>query len=223
VIVESYGPTRVYIVSFGITLFASLLLLADLLGSFADSTATFTGRLASDAERTRDIAGGALLLVAALLVVCSGQTLRHDLSRSESRLGVDLISALSMVAASGLLASSGLLLAPPVSNSFGAVFSDPGIEGVAAAGIAQTGTVLLYCTLLFVGIWTILVARVARTIGVVGPVSWTTALMVGALTLFSISVVATLPVALWWVAFGLTCRLPATKGSSRAATLPRES
>jgi hypothetical protein len=134
---DSYRPSRAFVVAFGIALLGSLLLLADLLSSFADPNAAFAERLENDVMRLRDTSGGTLLLVAALCSVCAGQTLRHDLSSSEPLLGVDLISALSAVVASGLVASSGLLLASPVSRSLGDVTSDPGIEVVAAAGVRR--------------------------------------------------------------------------------------
>jgi hypothetical protein len=208
---ESYGATRVLALAFGLTLLASMLLLADLLGSLADSNATYSARIHDGATRARDTAGGALLIVAAMLLACTGQALRRDLSRAGAGLAADIVAALSFVAAPGLLAATGLLLTAPVSAWVGDLFDDPSIDAGAAAALSQAGTVALWCAMPVLGAWTILAAHMARRSGATGRPSLITAWIAGLLTLIAVTVAATFPIAIWWAVFGLTARLPADR------------
>ncbi|MGK2965710.1 MAG: hypothetical protein ACSLFM_08885 [Tepidiformaceae bacterium] len=185
---------------------AAFALLGELLGSTADSTQTFTDHFADDATRFGDIAGALLLVVAAVFLVALGLTLWRMLATEPPSLRIDLIGSLAIVVAAALVASAALLVAPPLLQSFGDLFDDPGMEPGATAGIAQAGSVGVILCAMLLGGWTVLFAVVAYGAGVIGRRSMIAACVVGGLSLLAITVGAAAPLGVWWLVVGLRWR-----------------
>lgn len=175
----------------GVTYLVGLVLLSDLLGSSADSTAAYTEHFASASARTGDIAGSLLLFVAAILVVVC--TVLPPGARRPPNSRYLLLMPVSVVAATMLAVSSALLLTAPLMKSFGDIFGDPGLDPVGAAAVAQAGTATFVLAALALGFWTVLISLGTRRSEIV------TAWCVAALTLAAISVVAAFPIGLWWL------------------------
>ena len=177
-------------------------LLGELVGSSADSTQTFTDHFNNDTSRFGDIAGSSALIVAALLIVPLGLSLRQRLSGETPELKVDLVAGLAILSASGLLLSAGLLVTAPLWQSFGDLFDDPGMEPAVAAGVAQAGIAVLLATLFVLAAWTFLAASLARKAGRIPRWLSIAGWVAATLALFGITGAAALPLGLWWVALG---------------------
>lgn len=195
-----YGSLRPFAAAFGVCYVAAFVLLGDLLGSSADSTETFTEYWESDARVAANIIGGVLLMAAAVFAVCCGLIVRHESTSEQPGLRADLLPALATLAGAGLFVSAGLLLTPPILQSIGDAFSDPGLAPDVAAGVAQAGTIVLICTVLLLGGWTVLVAHAGRAVGACGRPWVIAAWIVAAFALAGVTVGAALPLGLWWIA-----------------------
>lgn len=203
---ERYGSVRGAAVGFGLTYLLGFFMLGELLGSSADSTQSYTDHFDDDTARFGDIAGALALLAAAAFVVPVGLALRHELATSRPTLKVDLLAGLAVVSAAGILVSAGMLLAPPLWQSLGDVTDDPGMEPAVAAGVAQVGTAVLLCSLILLASWTFLAIHLTRKEGRVP--GWLSVVGWGAagLALLGITVVAALPLGLWWIGLGIFWR-----------------
>lgn len=204
----TYATLRPFAAGFGLCYLAAFVLLGDLLGSSADSTATFTEYWESDARVAANIMGGVLLMAASVLAVCCGLIVRHESTTEHPGLRDDLVAALATLAGAGLFVSAGLLVTPPVLQSFGDAFSDPGLTPDVAAGVAQAGIIMLLCTLLLLGVWVVLVAYAGRAAGACGTPWVIAAWIVAAFALLGVTVGAALPMGLWWVAIAWRWRAP---------------
>lgn len=215
---NSYGSVRAAALGFGVSYLVAGVMLAELAGSSADSTATFTVHFDNEASRFGDIAGCISLLVASFFLVATGLTLRQRLTAPMPTLRADLVAALALLGAAGLLVSAGLLVAPPLLQSFGDLYDDPGLEPAVAAGIAQAGIVVLLATLIVLGAFTALVAQLAHSAGAMHrwflPAGW----IVAVLTLLGVTGVAAFPLGLWWaaLAFGWRPRQSSQHGEAAA-------
>lgn len=208
---QNYGSVRAGALAFGFAYLAGGILLAELIGSSADSTETFTTHFDDDLLRYGDIIGSLLLVGASIPLVCIGLTIRQELVLAQPSLRIDLIAALSLLGAAGLLASGSLLLTPPLLQSFGDLFTDPGLEPASAAALAQAGTVALLCTLLVLGAWTALVARTSRSGQRIGSWLYISGVAAAALTVLGITGAAAFPLGIWWIVFAFRWRESARK------------
>ncbi|MEX2080493.1 MAG: hypothetical protein WEC33_02665 [Dehalococcoidia bacterium] len=209
----AYGSVRATALGFGLTYLTGGVLLAELVGSSADSTATFTTHFDDDAARFGDIAGSLLLMVSSVFVLCAGLTLRERLRGPRATLRVDLVAALAFLGAAALFVSAGLLLSAPLLQSFGDLVDDPGMEPAVAAGFAQAGTIALISSVLLLGAWTALVAHVAHSAGAIGRWFRLTGWVVAGLTVFAVTGIAAFPLGVWWVALAFGWR-PAREQTS---------
>jgi hypothetical protein len=208
VVLTTYGSVRVTALGFGLTYLAGGVLLAELVGSSADSTATFTEHFDDNAARFGDIAGSLILMASSVFVLCTGLTLRERLLGPQPRLRVDLLAALALLCAAALFVSAGLLLSAPFLQSFGDLYGDPGMEPAVAAGLAQAGTVALICAVMLLGAWTGLVAHVAHSAGAIGRWFNVTGWIAAGMTLFAVTGIATFPLGVWWIALAFGWRSP---------------
>ena len=203
---RTYGSVRMATAGFGLAYLIAFALLGDLLGSSADSTATFTEHFADDSARWGDFAGGLVFVTAALFLVAAGLTLRQRLASETPALKVDMVAGLALLAAGGLLVSAGLLLTVPATLALGDITDDTGIEPGPAAGIAQAGTVVLIATVLCLGALTALVAHVAGAQGAIGRWLSRSGWVVAVLTLAGWTGAAALPLGVWWLALAFRWR-----------------
>jgi hypothetical protein len=138
--------------AFAITFTAALALLADLLGTFADSDETFAEYFNSAADRNRSVAGGVLLFVSGVVVMpfLSGLARAADAGSGSQR--IKLAGALSPLAGGLVIASAAALATVGASRLMADLFdesSDP-FQGSSIVVLPQLGYVLL----VFAG-WTV--------------------------------------------------------------------
>lgn len=137
---------------FAITFAAGLLMLADLLGTFADSDETFVEYFDSAADRNRSAAGGVVLFISGvvLLPFLSGLIRAVDAGSGSQR--ARLAGALSPIASALIIASAAALATVGASRLMADLFdesSDP-FQGSSIVVLPQLGYVLL----VFAG-WTV--------------------------------------------------------------------
>jgi hypothetical protein len=195
--------SRVLTMAFGFSYLIAIVLLGELLGSAADSTATFADRVDDEALRAVDLLGCAFLAVSAVLLVMVALTLRRRIGTNEPDIWEDISAGVGLLAAAGLLMSAALLATTPLWRTLGAATDDPSLEPAVGAGITQAGIAMLILSVVVAGVWTVLVAiRARRT---VDASIWfmVSAILVGALTLFAVTVAAALPLGVWWLAFAI--------------------
>jgi uncharacterized membrane protein YccF (DUF307 family) len=198
------APVRAAMLGFALSYLLALVLLGDLLGSSADSTAAFTEHFDSAATRAGDILGCLALLASSASLAALGVILRVSLRSEPTRIVTELLPTLATLGAAGLLVAAGLLSTAPLMRTLGDWTGDPGLEPSSEAGVAQAGTAVLVLTLIIVGVWSALAgllahreAKLGRSIAIVG-------LLCAALTVFGLSVVAAFPIGIWWLVVGIT-------------------
>ncbi len=192
--------------TFGGGLLVALVLLGDLLGSSADSTAAFTEQFDDTATRIGHIVGALALLVSAVALLVFGLAYRRQLHATVQALSADVVAGLSALSSAGLLVSASLVSAPALMKTLGETTDDPGIEPNAAAGIAQAGTVVLVFTLLVAGLMTILVVRLARQQLGLNRAMLVAAWFVSLLTVTGLAIATLFPFALIWLGLGIWLR-----------------
>ena len=158
-------PLRTPAVGLGIAFLVSIGLLGTLLGSTADSTATFGIHFSNDAQVTRDGIGGLGLVVSATMLVWLVMAMRATVSDQKQRSRRELATAFGLISAAGLIAAAGLLLTVPFTTALRAISEDAGIETSVGAGIAQAGAVTLFVALLPLAIAVVLVSQIGRRCG----------------------------------------------------------
>jgi len=115
----------------------SMVVLGDLLGSFADSDRAFVDHFADGGNRAKDIAGSYLLVLAGLSMI------RFAIALAAVRADRRLPIFVTAFPAAGATIVAGLsLLTVPLSISFGDLTDDPGL-GTAQAVLPQFGAVAL--------------------------------------------------------------------------------
>lgn len=197
-------PLRVPAVGLGISFLVSIGLLGTLLGSTADSTATFDVHFGSDSQVTRDGIGGIGLIISAVMLVWLVISMRAAVSDEQQRSRRDLATAFGLVSAAGLITAAGLLLTVPFTTALGAITEDPGIETSVRAGIAQAGSVTLFVAVLPLAIAVALIGQIGKRTGVLPRWMSVTAWFIAVLLFLGWSVGLLLPFALWSIALGLT-------------------
>lgn len=196
-------PLRMPAIGLGCAYLMAIVLLAPLLGSSADSSATFAEHFGDGGNRLRDLLGTLALLVAAAML---GWTAVAARSTTTPRAGTsvrDLVAVAAIVTSSALVAASGLLMTVPLMASFGTLFDEPGMEAGVQAGIAQAGTVVLLVAALCLAFTTVLFARLGRQNLAVPRWISVTAWVTAAALCLGVSVGLLMPFAAWAVAFGL--------------------
>ncbi len=148
-------------VGFVVLFVGGVIPLGDLLGSFADSDATFAAYFASSANRVGNIVGGALLAASAFVFVWFLHHLRqwlqpHD-TRSPTLPNVMFSSGIVFVAL--LLVGTAALVTVPVTLTF-AELTDDAPFGTGQAVLPQLG----YVVLALFGMWAAGVVVAAATV-----------------------------------------------------------
>ena len=204
-------PLRVPAVSLGLTYLVSIVLLGELLGSIADSSATYGKHFSDDAALTQDFIGAIALVASGARLVWLIIAMRANVSGQREKFLLDLASAFGMVASAALIMAAGLLLTVPFTIILGRITGDPGIESSVQAGIAQAGSVCLFFAVFPLAIAVVLIGKLGKRIGVLPRwilvASWFTSVF---LVLLGWTVGLLLTFALWSLALGLTWRLPKT-------------
>lgn len=197
-------PLRTPAVGLGIAFLVSIGLLGTLLGSTADSTATFGIHFSNDAQVTRDGIGGLGLVVSATMLVWLVMAMRAAVSDQQQQLRRDLATAFGLISAAGLITAAGLLLTVPFTTALGGVTGDTGIETSVGAGIAQAGSVTLFVAVIPLAIAVVLIGQIGKRCRIlprwVSITAWITALLL----LLGWSVGLLMPFAFWSIALGLT-------------------
>ena len=133
-------PLRVPAISLGLTYLVSIVLLGELLGSIADSSATYGKHFSDDAALTQDFIGAIALVASSAILVWLIIAMRANVSGQREKFLLDLASAFGIVASAALIMAAGLLLTVPFTITLGRITGDPGIESSVQAGIAQAGS-----------------------------------------------------------------------------------
>jgi hypothetical protein len=116
-------------------------LLGDLVGSFADADRAFVDHFAEDSNRTKDIVGGYLLMLASVCLTWFAVALAAE--ATERRVSLIVMGS---VAAGAMVIAAVAFLTVPLSVSLGDLYGDPGI------GEGQAVLPQLAFTALFVGV-----------------------------------------------------------------------
>lgn len=197
-------PLRAPAVGLGIAFLVSIGLLGTLLGSTADSTATFEVHFGNDAQVTRDGIGGIALIISSVMLVWLVIAMRAAVTDQQQRSRRDLATAFGLISAGGLITAAGLLLTMPFTSALGGVTGDTGIETSVQAGIAQAGSVTLFVAVIPLAIAVVLIGQIGKRVGVLPRWMSVTAWMIAVLLFLGWSVGLLLPFALWSIALGLT-------------------
>lgn len=203
-------PLRTPAVVLGIAHLLSIGLLGTLLGSTADSTATFEIHFGSDSQVTRDGIGGIGLVISSVMLVWLVISMRAEVTDEQQRSRRDLATALGLVSAAGLLAAAGQLLTVPFTRALGAVTGDTGIENGVQAGIAQAGSVTLFVAVIPLAIAVVLIGRIGKRTGVLPRWMSVSAWIIAVLLFLGWSVGLLMPFGLWSIALGLTWKQSAS-------------
>jgi hypothetical protein len=207
-------PLRIPAVSLGIAFLVSIGLLSTLLGSTADSTASYAIHFSNDAQMIRDGLGGLGLVVTSTMLVWLVMAMRAAVSDQQQKSRRDLATAFGLISAAGLIAAAGLLLTVPFTTALGAISEDTGIETSVGAGIAQAGSVTLFVAVLPLAITVILIGQIGKRCRIlprwVSVTAWITAVFL--LLGWSVAVLGVF--GLWSIALGLTWKHPTTEKTS---------
>lgn len=203
-------PLRAPAVSLGIAFLVSIGLLGTLLGSTADSTATFEVHFGNDAQVTRDGIGGIGLIVSSVILAWLVISMRAAVTDQQQRSRRELATAFGLVSASGLITAAGLLLTVPFTRALGGVTGDTGIETSVQAGIAQAGSVTLFVAVLPLAIAVVLIGQIGKRAGVLPRWMSVTAWIIAVFLFLGLSVGLLLPFGLWSIALGLTWKQSAS-------------
>jgi hypothetical protein len=151
-------------IGFVVLFVAGMLLLGELLGAFADSDAFLVSYYANDDHHVRDLAGGHLLVVAALaLLLFVQQLVRHLGALGGSTAGLDAARASGIVGVTLMLAGAAAVTTVTFAKAFGRLYDDEPLTSPAVALAPQLGTVLIFLT----AMWAL-----ALTIGLVAWSGW---------------------------------------------------
>ncbi|MEO8363064.1 MAG: hypothetical protein ABI570_01615 [Ilumatobacteraceae bacterium] len=197
-------PLRAPAVGLGIAFLVSIGLLGTLLGSTADSTATYDIHFSNDAQMIRDGIGGMGLIIASVMLVCLVMAMRESVSDHQQRSRRDLATAFGLVSAAGLITAAGLLLTVPFTTALGAITDDTGIETSVQAGLAQAGSVTLFVAVVPLAIAVVLIGQIGKRIGVLPRWMSITGWIIAVFLLLGWAVGPLLPFAIWSIALGLT-------------------
>ena len=124
-------------VVFALLFVVSLVMLGDLLGSFADSDRSFESHFSDGFNRARDIVGSLSLVLAGYAMVWFAIAIGGV--RQDRR---TLLVTTASLASAGMILAGLALVTVPLSISFGDIFDDPGL-GVGQAVLPQFGYVAL--------------------------------------------------------------------------------
>lgn len=135
------------ILAFGVLFVAAGVFLGEILGALGDPDPVFVEHYASGENRTGDIIGCSLLILAGALFLVFVAAMRQNLGTGG--LASDLFTLAGVAFVALWLVASGLLIATPLAISFGEGFGDSGqFDGGHASVLPQAGiVVLLVCAL----------------------------------------------------------------------------
>jgi hypothetical protein len=140
------------VLAYGVLFVAGGVFLGDILGALGDADGVFVEHYATGTNRTGDIVGCSLLVVAGAAFLVFVAAMRRVLA--DGGLALDVFSMAGMAFVVLWLVAVGLLMTTPLSISFGGAFSDTGqFGGGHSAALPQAGTiVLLVCALPMAGL-----------------------------------------------------------------------
>lgn len=131
-------------VIFAICFVSGSLMLGEFFGGFADSDQFFVDYYASDAHHVRDLAGGHLMIVAALvLLLFFGLLIRLLRSRLGTAVELDMAQSSSVVGVVLLLAGVAATITVTFAQAFGRLSGDGPLTSPAVALAPQLGYVLV--------------------------------------------------------------------------------
>jgi hypothetical protein len=166
-------------VGFVVLFVAGMLLLGELIGAFADPDAFLVSYYANDDYHVRDLAGGHLVVVAALaLLLFLQQLIRHLGALGGSAAGLDAARTSGVVAVTLILAGAAAMTTVTYAKAFGRVTGDEPLTSPAVSLAPQLGCLLI----LWPAMWSM-----ALAIGLVAWSCWPARLWPGWLRWLSVA------------------------------------